>query len=408
MSRVPSGSRAEVRWLLGRRRRADQAGGGAHRRHPAGRARRGRRGLRDGGLHRRAARPRPAGDAAAARPGAGHAAHRRRADQHGAAGDGDPHRRRGRAVVHRLAGRRDHRQRARPGPDHRRHPGPHPGGAGRRRGGHRRRLPGRLPGHQGRHHARRGGTDTTPSRSRGRSRDVCESTRRDGVSPPTRGSCRGPAAGADQYEEMLEWPPPARRAAPAVGEYARRYGIAVGCVVFSHCRGPGRRLDRRSGHGAGDHHRRRADRAKPSPVVGVPDKPGRRGAFRPSPTRRSHRHDRADVSVARRPDGHPFTLPKPTAGPAWDAQKGGPVASIAAVRRPRRQGLAGRRGMRSHPGVSALLRALADAGSTSADLASRSGSRCGRDTDLDPRSVGARRFELGGAEAATVYAGTGR
>ena len=83
------------------------------------RRRRGR--LRDGRHHRRAARPRRAGDAAAAAARARHAAHRRRADLDGAAGDGDRPARPQGAVVHRLPGRRDHRLRARQGQDHRHH-----------------------------------------------------------------------------------------------------------------------------------------------------------------------------------------------------------------------------------------------------------------------------------------------
>ncbi len=54
-----------------------------------GRPRRRRRRLRDGRHHRRAARPRRAGDAAAAAARARHAAHRRRADLDGAGRDGD-------------------------------------------------------------------------------------------------------------------------------------------------------------------------------------------------------------------------------------------------------------------------------------------------------------------------------
>ena len=53
--------RAEVRRLVGRRRRADQAGGRADRRYPPRGQRRRRGGVRDGRHHRRAARPRPAG-----------------------------------------------------------------------------------------------------------------------------------------------------------------------------------------------------------------------------------------------------------------------------------------------------------------------------------------------------------
>ena len=86
------------------------------------RRRRGR--LRHGRHHRRAARPRRAGDAAAAAARARHAAHRRRADLDGAGGDGDRPARPQGAVVHRLAGRRDHRLGARQGQDHRHHARP--------------------------------------------------------------------------------------------------------------------------------------------------------------------------------------------------------------------------------------------------------------------------------------------
>ena len=74
----------------------------------------------------------------------------------GGARDGDREPRRRGAVVHRLAGRRDHGLLARQGPDHRRDAGPDPRRA--RRGGDRDRrgLPGRQPGHEGHHHARPG------------------------------------------------------------------------------------------------------------------------------------------------------------------------------------------------------------------------------------------------------------
>ena len=61
-----------------------------------------------------------------------HAADRGRADLDGAGRDGDLRPRLHRALVHRLAGRRDHRLGARPGQDHRHHARAHHAGARRR------------------------------------------------------------------------------------------------------------------------------------------------------------------------------------------------------------------------------------------------------------------------------------
>ena len=257
---------AEVRRLLGRRRRADQAGGRADRRRPQGRRRRGGRGLRDGRHHRRAARPGQPGQPAAAGPRAGHAAHRRRADLHGAAGHGHPQPGVRGPLVHRLAGRRDHHLGARPGPDHRRHPRP----------AARRALDegaiaivagfqGVSPGHQGHHHAgprrlghhrrraRRGAAAPTSARS------TPTST---ASSPPTRGSCPTPGTSSTiTYEEMLELAACGAKVLQLrCVEYARRYGVPihVRSSYSTKHRHDGHRIDGGPFRGAGTDHRRRA------------------------------------------------------------------------------------------------------------------------------------------------------
>ena len=148
--------RAEVRRILGRRRRRHQARGAAHRGDAQGRRFGGRGGLRHGRHHRRAAGPGQPGEPAAAGPRARHAADRRGADLDGAAGHGHREPRPGGPLVHRLAGRRDHRLGARQGPHHRRDARPDPARPRRRRDPDRGRLPGRVAGHQGHHHARPG------------------------------------------------------------------------------------------------------------------------------------------------------------------------------------------------------------------------------------------------------------
>ena len=213
---TPRGAdRAEVRRILRRQRRAHQAGRRAHRRRPQGRRRRGRRGLRDGRHHRRAARPRPPGQPAAARPRAGHAAHRRRAHLDGAAGDGDPQPRLRGPLVHRLAGRRDHHLVARQGADHRRDPGPAADGARRGRDRDRGRLPGRRPGHQGHHHAgprRLGHHRGRAGRRAARPTSARSTPTWTASSPPTRGSCRTPGTSSrSPTRRCSSWPPAARR-----------------------------------------------------------------------------------------------------------------------------------------------------------------------------------------------------
>ena len=202
---------------------------------------------------------------AARRPRARHAAHRGRAHLDGAARDGDRQPRPGGPVVHRQPGRRDHRQRARQGQDHRRHPRPHRAGARGGRDRDRRRLPGRQPGHQGHHHARAGAAPTPP-----RSRwprpcgaDVCEIysdvdgvfTADPRIVPTARKLDRV------SYEEMLEMAAcGAKILHLRCVEYARRYDMPI--HVRSSFSQKHRHLDRdrsRGGrHGAGDHRRRRA------------------------------------------------------------------------------------------------------------------------------------------------------
>ena len=202
------------------------------RRGQEGRPRRRRRRLRHGRHHRRAARPRRAGQPAAAGPRARHAAHRRRADLDGAGGDGDLRPRLHRPLVHRLAGRRDHRLGARQGQDHRRHPGPDLAGA------RRRPRSSIVAGFQGVSQDTkeittlgRGGTDTTAvALAAALDADVCEIyTDVDGVFTadprivPT-------ARKLDRvtYEEMLELAAcGAKILHLRCVEYARRYDIPI-------------------------------------------------------------------------------------------------------------------------------------------------------------------------------------
>ena len=176
----------------------DQAGGPPDRPgQEAGPRRRGR-GLGDGRQHRRAARPRQRRQPAAAGPRARHAAHRRRADLDGAGRDGDLRPRLHRALLHRLAGRGDHRLGPRPGQDHRHHARPDHQGPRRRPHRDRGRLPGGQPGHQGDHHPRprRHRHHRGRARRRARRRGVRDLHRR------RRRLHRRPPAGADR--------PPAR------------------------------------------------------------------------------------------------------------------------------------------------------------------------------------------------------
>ena len=111
--------RAEIRWHLGRRRRAAPRRRRPGRPRARRRQRRDRGGLGDGADHRR---PRPDGQGHRARAGPprdGHAPDRGRADRDGAPRDRDQRARLPSRQLHGLAGRHHHRHRARPGQDHR-------------------------------------------------------------------------------------------------------------------------------------------------------------------------------------------------------------------------------------------------------------------------------------------------
>ena len=214
--RADSGARrAEVRRILGGRRRADPAGRRAHRRNQEAGQRRRRGGLRDGRHHRRAARPGPAGLPGAPAARARHAADRRRADLQRPGRHGHRVTGRARPLVHRIAGRRHHHRHPRQRQDHRRHPGPaaHRPRRGPDRAG--RRLPGRQPGQQGRHHpgprrlghhrGRAGGRPARPTSARSTPMSTASS-------PPTPGSCPTPVGWTPSVSRRCSrWRRPAPR-----------------------------------------------------------------------------------------------------------------------------------------------------------------------------------------------------
>ena len=286
--------RAEVRWLLGRRRRRHQAGGTAHRRDPEGRPFRGGGGLGHGRHHRRTARPGRPGQPAAAGPRTRHAADRGRADLDGAARHGDRQPRPRGAFVHRLPGRGDHRLRPRQGPDHRRDPGPDRRRAGRGRDPDRGRLPGRVAEQQGHHHAgpgrlrhhggragRRAGADLRDLHRRGRGVH-----RRPGI---VRTARRIPRI---SYEEMLEMAACGAKVLQLrCVEYARRYDMPIHVrSSFSNRRAPGSARADEETEGPGWSRRSSRGRARPERgeiTVAAVRQGGRGGAdlpHRPRPT----------------------------------------------------------------------------------------------------------------------------
>ena len=269
---------------------------------PQGRQRRGRGRLRDGRHHRRAARPRPAGHARCRRG--------RELDMLLTAGERismallamaiDNLGLRG-AVVHRLAGRRDHRLGARQGPDHRRH-----ARAGSRtrwtRARSRSSPASRASRRTPRTSPRSAAAARTPPPSRWPPRcdaDVCEIyTDVDGVfTADPRIVPNARQIDRITYEEMLEL---AACGAKVLHlrcvEYARRFDIPI------HVRSSFIRPRRHLGHATADIEGGRSRWSRPIisgvahdrseakiTVVGVPDKPGEaaRDLPRPSPTPRS-------------------------------------------------------------------------------------------------------------------------
>jgi aspartate kinase len=224
------------------------------------------------------------------------------------------------------------------------------------------------------------------------------------------------------YEEMLEM---AACGAKVLNlrsvEYARRYGMPVH-VRSSYSQRPGtivngsmEDLTVEQAIITGVAHDR--SEAKIT-VVGVPDKPGQAAALFRAVANAEINLDMIVQNVSVAATGRTdisFTLPKAD-GPTGMAtlQKVQPSVGFDSLVYDDHVGkvsLIGA-GMRSHPGVSArFFGALADAG-VNVELISTSEIRISvlvRDTDLDLAVQSVHEaFELGGTEAATVYAGTGR
>ncbi|HZB51847.1 MAG TPA: aspartate kinase, partial [Mycobacteriales bacterium] len=224
------------------------------------------------------------------------------------------------------------------------------------------------------------------------------------------------------YEEMLEMAAcGAKVLALRAVEYARRYGVPVR-VRSSFSQLPGTLV----AGSIGDLSMEQAiitgvahDRSEAKiTVVGVPDKPGQAATIFRAVADAEINIDMIVQNVSVAATGRTdisFTLPK-SDGPAGMAalqkiQSAIGFDSLLYDDHVGKVSLIGA-GMRSHPGVSArFFGALADSG-VNVELISTSEIRISvlvRDTDLDlaVRSVHDA-FELGGAEQATVYAGTGR
>ena len=304
----------------------------------------------------------------AARARARHAAHLRRAHLDGAARHGDRHPRHGGALLHRVAGRRHHRRRARQCPDHRRHARPDLDRARGWRDPDRGRVPGRLADHQGHHHARPGrlGHHRGGARGRAAARTCARST-------PTWTACspRIPrlVAGARRiprisYEEMLEMAAcgakvlipalrrvraPVRAADPRavlVQRQDRHLGQRARWERVGGSRhGAGHYLGGRARPQRGQDHRGR--RARPGRHRRADLRDHRRG-------RHQHRHDRAErVGDRHRPHGHlVHAAGRGRAAGAGEAPRRPGDARLpgAALRRQDRQGLGDRRGDALAPG----------------------------------------------------------
>jgi aspartate kinase len=271
----------------------------------------------------------------------------------------------------------------------------------------------------------RGASDTTAvALAAALGADVCEIyTDVDGVfSADPRIVPRARRLDTITYEEMLEM---AACGAKVLNlrsvEYARRYGMPVH-VRSSYSQRPGtivngsmEDLTVEQAIITGVAHDR--SEAKIT-VVGVPDKPGQAAALFRAVANAEINLDMIVQNVSAAATGRTdisFTLPK-TDGPTGMAtlQKVQATVGFDSLVYDDHVGkvsLIGA-GMRSHPGVSArFFGALADAG-VNVELISTSEIRISvlvRDTDLDLAVQSVHdAFELGGSEAATVYAGTGR
>ena len=271
----------------------------------------------------------------------------------------------------------------------------------------------------------RGGTDTTAvALAAALGADVCEIyTDVDGVfSADPRIVPRARRLETITYEEMLEMAACGAKVLYLRSvEYARRYGIPVR-VRSSFSQLPGTLVT----GSIGDLSMEQAiitgvahDRSEAKiTVVGVPDKPGQAAALFRAVADAEINIDMIVQNVSVAASGRTdisFTLPKAD-GPTGMAtlqkvQSSVAFESLIYDDHVGKVSLVGA-GMRSHPGVSArFFGALADAG-INVELISTSEIRISvlvRDTDLDlaVRAVHDA-FELGAAEDAFVYAGTGR
>ena len=401
--------------------------------HPQGRPRRRRRRLRDGRHHRRAARPGRAGVARCRRP--------RELDMLLTAGE-----RISMALLAMAIANLGHEARSFTGSQAGVITDSAHGNAriidvtpGRIRsaldeGAHRdrRRLPGRLAGHQGHHHARPrrlGHHGRRPGRGARAPTSARSTPTSTASSPPTRGSSRPRAQiPAISYEEMLEM---AACGAKVLHlrcvEYARRYDMPSTSARRSRTSDGhlGQRLPSTTeGESmeqaiiSGVAHDR--SEAKIT-VVGVPDKLGRGGAHLRGARRRrdQHRHDRAE-RLRRRDRPHRHLLhaaARPTARRAMAALarlQGRGRLRAAAVRRPDRQGLAGRRGdAHATPASRRRSSRRSPTAGVNIEMISTSEIRISVIVDAGPRRRGRRAphtgFDLDSDEVeAVVYGGTGR
>ena len=154
-------------------------------------------------------------------------------------------------------------------------------------------------------------------------------------------------------------------------------------------------------------------------VVGVPDKVGEAARIFRAVADAEINIDMIVQNVSAAATGRTdisFTLPRDDGQAAMTALQRAPGRDrlrLAALRRPDRQGLAGRRGHAVHPGVSAtFFGALAEAG-VNIEMISTSEIRISVVVDENDVDVAVnattRAFELGdGSEQAVVYGGTGR
>ncbi len=269
--------------------------------------------------------------------------------------------------LHRQPGRRHHRLGPQQGADHRRHPGPDPYRA--RRGQHRdrRRVPGRLPG-QARTSPPWAAAAPTPPPSRWPPRssaEVCEIyTDVDGVfTADPRVVKKARKIDWIAFEDMLELAASGSKVLlHRCVEYARRYNIPIHVrSSFSGLRG---HLGQHTNQPEGD--RRWSRPSSPGSPTTRPRPRSRSSACRTSRARpRAIFRAIADAEInidmvvqnvsaaVHRPDRH-LLHPAEGRGPQGHrragAGQGGHRLRVAALRRPDRQDLAGRRGHEVQPG----------------------------------------------------------